>query len=221
MDFALTHRALPARAGSGPHPCLLLLHGLGSNELDLLSMAPELDPRVFTISARAPFAYRWGGYMWYDLEQHGPGLGSASIERGLDLLRRFVGEVVEAYPVDPKRLYVGGFSMGAAMAGALALLEPETISGALMTSGYLPPDQRRRYRGQDAAGHPIFQAHGTYDPVVPIDVGRRTRDYLQRSPVDLTYREYPIGHEVSLDELRDIAAWLSDVLDGHQSKPVS
>jgi phospholipase/carboxylesterase len=218
MGLALTHRISVARTGNLPHPTLLLLHGLGSNEDDLLSMAPELDPRVLIISARAPFAYRWGGFMWYDLEQHGPGLGSASIEEGLGLLRRFVKELLEEYPVDPQRLYLGGFSMGAAMAGGLALLEPESVAGAIMISGYLPPDPRGDYRTQDAAGRPFFQAHGTVDPVVPIEAARATRDYLSQSPVDLTYREYPIGHEMSYEELRDLTTWFSGVLDASEPR---
>src|ERR671939_240288 len=100
-DFTLIHEIAPARAGSPPYPGLILLHGLGSNELDLLQIAPGLDPRVYAISARAPLERRWGGYMWYDLEQHGPGLGSESIEAALDLLRRFLDEVIAADPLDP------------------------------------------------------------------------------------------------------------------------
>jgi phospholipase/carboxylesterase len=217
-DLSLTHRTHPARAGAPPHPGLVLLHGLGSNELDLLSMAPAIDPRAYIISARAPLSYRWGGYMWYDLEQHGPGLGSESIESALQLLERFLTEVIEAYPIDPERLYVGGFSMGAAMAGALGLLYPERAAGAIMVSGYLPPDGQGRYRMEAAVGHPYFQTHGTNDPVVSIDYARQTRDFLLQTPVDLTYREYPIGHEVSLPELQDLAAWFSRVLDSRPSE---
>lgn len=212
-ELSLIHRTQPARSGSPPYPGLVLLHGLGSNELDLLSMAPVIDPRTYIISARAPLSYRWGGYMWYDLEQHGPGLGSESIEAALQSLERFLQEVIESYPIDSQRLYVGGFSMGAAMAGALGLLYPEKVSAGIMVSGYLPPDPGDRYRTAAAAGHPYFQAHGTNDSVVSIDVARQTRDFLLGTPIELTYREYPIGHEVSLPELQDLAAWFAAVLD--------
>jgi phospholipase/carboxylesterase len=185
-----------------------LLHGLGSDELDLYAIATQLDTRVFAISARAPNAYQWGGYMWYDLAE-GPGLGGAGIQGSLDLLRSFLDEIVERYPVDAQRLFVGGFSMGAAMAGALALLEPERVRGAAMISGYLPPPAPQHpYRPEAAAGHPIFQSHGTLDRVIPLQYARHTRDYLQSTQIDLTYREYPIGHEVSLEELRDLEAWI-------------
>jgi phospholipase/carboxylesterase len=216
--FALTHRSYPARAGRRPHAAIILLHGLGSNELDLLNLAPALDPRIFVISVRAPFGYSLGGYMWYDLEQHGGALGGESINTSLDLLRRFLDEAVHTYPIDPSALFAGGFSMGAAMAGAIALLEPERVAGAIMASGYLPPDPMNEYRSQEAAGHPFFQAHGTLDQVVPISLGRATRAALERTPVDLTYREYPIGHEVSPDELAEISSWFAAILDSRQSE---
>ena len=215
-NLSLVHRSHPARSGPAPHPGLILLHGLGSDELDLLALAPQLDPRLYAISVRAPFAYRWGGYMWYDIEQDGPGLGSESIEAGLAALWRFLGEALEAYPIDPRRLFVGGFSMGAAMSGAVSLLEPERVCGTLMLSGFLPPDPAHRYHPQQAAGHPFFQGHGALDPLIPLEAARRTRAYLERTPVDLTYREYPIGHEVSPGELRDVAAWFSAALDAHE-----
>jgi phospholipase/carboxylesterase len=215
--FALTHRSYPARSGQRPHPAVILLHGLGSNELDLLNLAPSLDPRIFVISVRAPFDYQWGGYMWYDLEQHGGALGGESINTSLELLRRFLDEAVNTYPIDPSALFAGGFSMGAAMAGAIALLEPDRVAGAIMASGYLPPDPMHEYRSQEAAGRPFFQAHGTLDQVVPITLGHATRAALEQTPVNLTYREYPIGHEVSPNELADISAWFASILDAHES----
>jgi phospholipase/carboxylesterase len=87
------------------------------------------------------------------------------------------------------------------------------VAAAIMASGYLPPDPDNRYRAAAAAGHPFFQAHGTNDPVVSIDFARQTRDFLLQTPVELTYREYPIGHEVSLPELQELAAWFAAILD--------
>ena len=83
-----------------------------------------------------------------------------------------------------------------------------------MASGFLPPPDGGSYRSAEAAGHPFFQAHGIHDTTVPLEYAHMTRDFLQATPVDLTYREYPIGHEVSMEELQDLHAWLSRVLDG-------
>ena len=110
-QFSLHHRVQLAQEGNAPHPGLLLLHGLGSNEEDLFSLAPLLEPRLVVLSARAPLP-RGTGHAWYDIERDGPGLGGASIEESLATLARFTDEIVAHYNVDPQRLYVGGFSMG-------------------------------------------------------------------------------------------------------------
>lgn len=213
-DPALIHRVRPASLGTAPHPGLLLLHGLGSNEDDLFALAPQLDPRLTAISLRAPQPYTWGGYMWWDIQQESAGIGGQGIQESIALLDRFLSEAIDTYTLDPHRIYIGGFSQGAAMAGAYALLHPDQAAGAIMASGFLPPDTDGRYRTADAAGHPFFQAHGTMDPVVSITYARMTRDFLETTPVNLTYREYPMAHEVSLEELQDLSNWLDGVLDG-------
>jgi phospholipase/carboxylesterase len=96
----LVHRTLSARAGQAPHPALLMLHGRGSNELDLLGLAPHLDPRFLVVSARAPYAWQ-GGYRWYELE--GPNRqDTESFTESLKLLLGFIDDVLDAYPIDPR-----------------------------------------------------------------------------------------------------------------------
>jgi phospholipase/carboxylesterase len=211
---SLVHLTHPARSGGEVHPGLLLLHGLGADERDLLPLATELDPRLFTVSAQAPFRLPWGGYAWYDLDPRGLGFpDTGTIGQSLGLLERFLDEIVQEYPIDPTRLYVGGFSMGGAMTSALSLLYPDRVAGALIFSGYVPVEARLPFRTQDAAGLPIFQAHGTMDPTIPIEWARRSRDYLLGTPVDLTYREYPMGHEIAVPELLDASSWLTAAVD--------
>lgn len=208
----LTYQTRPATVGEPPYPGLILLHGLGSNELDLMTLGQGIDRRFFVISVRAPHAYTWGGYMWFDVEKEGPGLGGPGITRSLDELRGLLSDVVEKDPIDPKTLYVGGFSQGAAMAGAMGLLYPEQVAGAVMISGFIPPETAAQYPRGGAAGHPYFQAHGTQDPVVSIQYARMTRDFLEEAGVELTYREYPVGHTASPAMLLDLTAWLQTVL---------
>jgi phospholipase/carboxylesterase len=157
--------------------------------------------------------------MWYDLAE-GPGRGGKSIETSLDRLRAFLREIVDRYPIDPAQVYVGGFSQGAAMAAALALSEPPLVAGCILISGYLPPPAPEHpYDLAGSKGKPFFQAHGIADSVVLPDWARRTRDFLRSIPVDLTYREYPIAHEVSVQELSDLTSWLDGLLAG-ANRPV-
>jgi phospholipase/carboxylesterase len=218
-DLELTHIVEPARAGDPPHPVLLLLHGRGTDETDLLPLGEALDPRLLIVAARAPFPFPWGGYAWYDLDPRGVGYPDAQkLEASIDLLRSLLTTVTERYPIDPARVYLGGFSMGSVMAGTMALLDPQHVAGAIILSGYLPVGSGLPLQPEAAAGHPFFVAHGTLDNVIPVQYGRQARDYLQTTPVDLQYKEYPIGHQISDVELRDASTWLTGVLDQAQAR---
>lgn len=199
----LVHRTAAAREGSEPYPALVLLHGIGSDELDLLGLTPQIDSSLFVISLRAPNAYGGYGYSWYDLSL---GFGrSESLERSIDLVAGFLREMREVYPIDPARVYVGGFSQGAAMTLATSLLHRDLVAGSIALSGYLPPELPYP---ADSGGLPVFQAHGIHDPTVPVHAARLTRDALLERRVDLTYREFPIGHAVSEAELKELAEWV-------------
>ena len=219
--LSLIHRMIPARQpADGPAPALLLLHGRGADEQDLLGLAPYLDPRLTIVSARAPHR-RSVGHHWYDLIAVGAPEPS-SYATGREQLDRFVDEIVPHYDLDPARLYALGFSQGAMMTGGLLLTRPEGLAGAIMLSGYLPLGLGLPTREEAVAGAPVFLAHGVHDSVIPIRYGRQARDELTRLRADLTYREYPMDHMIAPDELSDIAAWLTARLDappraaGHQ-----
>ncbi len=212
VETALVYRALPAREQTlGRPPCLVMLHGRGSDEVDLLELASYLDPRLVVISARAPYSLGVG-YHWYEFLEAGYP-EPETFQTSLGLLSRFVDDVVGGHGLDPDRVYVLGFSQGALMAGALALTRPERVAGAMMLSGYLPISSRLHVPRELVRGLPFFVAHGTEDPVIPIGMARSTRVYLSNLKVNLTYREYPIAHFVDEEELRDVTGWLRGRLD--------
>ncbi len=176
----------------------------------MLSLADELDPRMFVVSARAPLTLG-PGYAWYNLLDIGnPEL--ATFNASLDALSRFVSALASAYPVDPDRIYTLGFSQGAMMAGSLALTHPDKPAGTVMLSGYLPLDAGLAVDEKSLAGRRVFVAHGTLDPVIPVAAGRLTRDFFTRVRADLTYREYSIPHYIGPQELLDVSRWLSENL---------
>jgi phospholipase/carboxylesterase len=206
----------PAGGTAGPAPALILLHGFGSNEQDLFGLAPGVDQRFLVVSARAPVALGDGQFGWFRIERTPAGLSMdhAGARESGALLARFVGEAVERYGADPTQVYLGGFSQGAIMALGLALTQPERVAGIVAMSGRLPPpDTIAMASPARLAGLPIMVVHGTEDPVLPIEHGREARDVLSRLPVELTYREHPIGHYSTPQSLVEVAAWLSARLD--------
>ena len=207
----------PRDVGASEPPLLLLLHGIGSNEQDLFSMAPLLDSRFFVVSARAPLEIMAGGFAWFNIEFTADG----SIVPDLDqaeasrlLLVQFVDELVEAYGVDRRCVYLMGFSQGAMMSLSVALTRPDKVAAVVAMSGRLPEQALLNQGSLDEIRKlEVFVSHGAYDDLLPILNGRFCRDQLEKLGVPLTYREYPMGHEVRPEALRDITTWLSTTLD--------
>ena len=209
----------PAHKAEQPAPLLLLLHGVGSHEGDLMSLAPYLDERFFIASPRAPITLTPGSYAWYHVAftSSGPVIDPAEAEAAQDAVIRFTAEATEAYGLDPNGIYLMGFSQGAILSLSLALTRPDLLAGVVAISGRtLPQSVPSGAPPPGMEGLPIFIAHGTEDAILPINYARDSRDIFSRLPVSLTYREYPMGHGISAGLLADASEWLAEVVGGQQ-----
>ena len=212
----LVHLVHQPLTDAGTPPLLLLLHGVGSNEHDLYELAPFLDKRFLIISVRATNTLGPGSYAWFEVNftPQGPTINPEQAEASRQTLITFIKEAITTYGADPKRVYLMGFSQGAIMSASVALTRPELVAGAVLMSGRILPEiQPSIASNEELSGFPFLVVHGTADMVLPISYGRASRKLLSSLPVDLTYHEYPMGHEVSQASLRDVTAWLSEQLD--------
>ena len=202
----MTLRALERPATGEPEGALVLLHGRGADEHDLFPLLDALDPerRLHGYTPRAPLALPPGGAHWYlvprvgypDPETFAEGYGALT-------------EWFDALPFDVGEIVLGGFSQGAVMSYALGLGKGRPRTRALIAlSGFIPtvenwePDLHPPFP-------PISIAHGTYDPVIPVEFGREARDRLEAAGADVWYRESPIEHWIDpqvLIELRAVVA---------------
>lgn len=213
----LVHVSIPPRTPSASPPLLLLLHGIGADERDLLPLAPHLDPRLHVISARAPHLAEPMGHRWYEIDWSvtPPRADAAEIVASRALLAAFVEEAAATYGTDPSRTFLLGFSQGAIMSLALLLARPELVRGVIAHSGRLA----RLPGPEPAAGAlsraEVLQLHGQDDPVVPIDQGRRAHEVLATilGP-RATFRAFEgLGHGISEESLAAAAGWLAARLD--------
>jgi phospholipase/carboxylesterase len=218
--FSLIHQFAPPKSGlGGKPPLLLLLHGYGADEDDLFSLAPYLDERFMIVSARGPITLQPMSYAWFNLgfTPQGIVVNPEEVEGARRAIHKFLGEVIEVYECDPKAVYLMGFSQGAMMSLSVALIYPGSAAGVVAMSGRVLPQTLRLIADKDTlAGLPIFVAHGSRDMLIPIEQGRDARARLSELPVELTYREYDMGHEISHDSLKDIAEWLKERLNHAQ-----
>ncbi len=214
MPFSLKHIKREPKVESGEKPpMLILLHGLGSNEQDLFSFAPLLDPKYLILSVQAPIAYGFGGYAWFNIDLTS-GIPSANIQQVIHarrLLNNFINEAIDAYQPNLDQIYLCGFSQGAIMSYEMAFSDTSMVKGVVAMSGYVLREitPQLNFRSQ-LKKLKVFATHGTRDQVLPIFLGRATNDYLKAMRIDYTYQEYDMAHEVNLDCLNDVKRWLSE-----------
>jgi phospholipase/carboxylesterase len=213
---ALIHRERPA-AGE-PAGLLVLHHGRGTDEQDLLTLGDVLDPerRLHVVTPRAPLTLPgWGGYHWYVVPRVGypdPDTFRAAHAQ----LAAFHDELWERTGVSPERTILGGFSMGSVMSYALGL-DPgrPAPAGILAFSGFVPavegwtPD----VAGRAAAGTRAFVAHGRADQVMDVGFARRARALLEAGGLAVEYHESDAAHHIDPAHVPAAVAWVRETID--------
>ena len=188
---------------------LILLHGYGADERDLLPIAHALDPRLRAVSLQGPIAL--GGPMraWFNLGQDARGRISFDPEAARAAVRSASAAVEEIAASSP-RPFMLGFSQGAGIALGVALLRPDLTAGVLSLSGVARALEDRDHAPEEKLrDFPVFAAHGLHDPLLPIELGRGLRDTLASLGVDVEWREYPMEHIVVPEEIEDARRWLT------------
>ena len=193
---------------TGRPPLLVLLHGRGADEDDLFTLAPAIDSGIAVASVRAPLPTDEGGYTWSESTTPGRYIGE-SLRSSLTWFQAWLEALTSGRP-EPQELYLLGFSAGMAMASALLFDQPARYAGAVLLSGTLPFDTDLSMNTNRLAGVPIFYGHGSFDRVIPADLVSRSAKYLRESSgAKLEEHGYPIAHEISDAESRDINTWLT------------
>ena len=185
----------------GDHPLVLLLHGKGSHEGDLVSLSDRFPPGFTIASLRAPLA-DGPGFSWFRMTTPGsPDV--ATVDAAVDALFAWV----DALPFAPSALGLLGFSQGGVIALQALRRAPERVGFALNLSGFVAPGDEP---GDDAISrHPVFWGRGDADVAIPVSAIARTEEWLPEH-VDLTARVYHgLAHSVSMEELGDIEDFLA------------
>jgi phospholipase/carboxylesterase len=151
------------------------------------------------------------GFAWYEADEEGVP-NAQTFQSNVELLRRFLKEITEAYPVNPERLVLLGFSQGTVMAYAAGLLDPQSFRAIVALSGYVPYRSGLPFKVLQLAHLPIFISHGEFDEIIPLRLGRESADFLKAAGADVNYHEYPMGHEVREETLQDLRAWMGKLI---------
>ncbi len=191
-------------AVSSTTPLVVLLHGRGSNERDIITLAPLLPHGPAYAALRAPIPED-NGFAWFN----NVGIGRPVPESLTNTMSWFRAWLADVAP-PRRRVFLIGFSGGAAFAGGIILDRPRSVAGAALLSGTLPFNGGVPTVPDRLAGLPIFLAHGDADAVIPADLVARTWAYLlEDSGADVTTWRDPGAHEISKHTIEHLSAWLT------------
>lgn len=217
------HLAREAAPGEVRPAMAVVLHGYGGTAEGMFALAPYLDERLLVLVPQAPFPLWNGGWGWYPLGQGpvAPVLDVEMLEESRAGVLELARGAARMYGADPERLFLVGFSQGAALALTVALTEPERLAALVAMSGRVVPEILPRMAEPERIRPlPVLLTHGRDDEVVPVSQGHATRALLQRLGNPVRYQEYPVGHVLSPECLLDVTDWISGRLDGGGSAGV-
>jgi len=202
--------------------CVIWLHGLGADRYDFLPVAEALQQRLLSTRFVLPQAPTrpvtinggWSMPSWYDILAMSPARAinrdqlEASAQQVISLL-----EAQRDAGIDPARIFLAGFSQGGAVVLHTAFLRWQgPLGGVIALSTYAPTFTEPSAFAPAALQYPVLCLHGSRDDVVPMAMGRAAFQTLQDAGVTAAWHDYPMGHEVLPEEIRDIGAWLAESL---------
>jgi thioredoxin 1 len=210
----LVHHVAIGRPASGR--LLLLVHGYGSDEHDLAGLVPHLDPDgdFLALSPRGPLDLPGTpGASWYHFGDDGP--DAVGFAAAVDALDDLVDDRCAALGLDRSRSVFVGFSQGGGLVAALGLRRGDRPrpAGVAVLSGFLVDGPGVEWAWGEPGLPPVLVQHGTVDDLVPVELSRSLVSALRAGGVDVEAHEYPMGHSVSLESVRDLAIWIARVAD--------
>jgi phospholipase/carboxylesterase len=196
-------------ADGDPDGVLVLFHGRGADELDLVPLLDMLDPdrRLLGVTPRGPLSLPPGGAHWYAVHVVGSP-DPATFLPTFELAATWLDRLAEETGIPPERTVLGGFSQGAVMSYTLGLAKGRLRPAAIVAFSGFVPQVAGFELDLSPPLSPIAIGHGTYDPIIDVEFGRAARRELEQAGADVLYREYPLPHAIDPRFATDVADWI-------------
>jgi phospholipase/carboxylesterase len=209
------------QAAREPDGLLVLHHGRGTDDRDLLPLADALDParHLYVVAPRAPLVLPGSpGYHWYVVPRVGfP--DQQTFDDSYRALAHLHGSLWTQTGISPQATVLGGFSMGAVMSYALGLGgDRPAPAGVLAFSGFVPTVAGWRPSLEDRRQLQAYVAHGRNDPVIDVSFARRARDALAQAGLAVEYHESDAGHFIDSGDIPSAAGWLRRTIAAHRDQ---
>jgi phospholipase/carboxylesterase len=214
-DLPLAYVA-QADSASKDRPLIIFLHGYGGDENDLMSFTSVLPASYNYLSARAPRETGQGGYQWFAQRQDSARYDgvTADLKSSRLLLEQFIEQATRKYHTQASKVYLVGFSQGAMMSYELALRDPQLVAGFAALSGHMLPVLQAELKPDPARQKlAVFIGHGSLDTLIPLKGASDAQAYLQAQGITPQFHAYfGLPHGVNEAEVRDLKAWLAQVI---------
>lgn len=205
----LCYRLMQPQAAT-PRRCLVLLHGVGGNELSVTSLADGIAADTLVVLVRGPLTLGAQQFAWFQVAftASGPRIVPEEAERSRQLLVDLLAELQQQHGVSPAQTVLAGFSQGGIMSAGVALTAPESVAGFGLLSGRILPEIEPLVASKERlAGLQGFVGHGELDSKLPVDWAHRAHDWLDRLEVRHSLKLYPIEHRISAQMHADFLDW--------------
>ncbi|MCK9249418.1 MAG: phospholipase [Solirubrobacteraceae bacterium] len=210
---ALVHRERPA--DGAPDGLLVLHHGRGADEHDLIGLADVFDPdrRLHVVTPGGPLRIAgFPGRHWYKVPRVGYP-DPDTFRSAFDALAAFHDETWERTGIGPDRTVLGGFSMGAVMSYSTGLSGDRPAPAGIMPfSGFVPVVDGWAASTDDRRATRAFVAHGRHDPVIGVEFARDATERLRAAGLDVDYHESDVDHRIDPTHALAARAWIADTL---------
>jgi phospholipase/carboxylesterase len=209
-SLALKYLIREPQIKSEKKKAIILLHGVGSNEEDLLSLSDQLPKDYYIICPRGTITISAGSYAWYNVDFYNgkPIYNKDEEVQSREAILTFMKQVKAKYDLD--EIFLGGFSQGAIMSCSIGLLHPDKVAGVICMSGRILQEIRSAVKNNNELHKlNIFLAHGTQDGTLSIAYAREAKTYLQQLQTVLSYHEFEMGHQITVEELKELNLWLA------------
>ena len=193
---------------------LILLHGYGSNELDLFSFAEELPDNLLIISLRAPYEMGHGGYAWYAINLDSENNKFSDLDQARESLRKIattIDNLKTQYATNPNNTFLLGFSQGAILSYALSFNFPNKIEHIIALSGYLNTELLPEDSNQKISTD-YYISHGSVDQVIPVNWAKKASLFLDSKGIQNEFSEYPVGHGIAPQNFFSFKKWIENRL---------
>ena len=214
-DFPLVYKVQLPDEQLNDGSAIFMLHGVGSNEQDLFSLASRLPKSAYIFSLRGPITLGPTNYAWYhlDLSTGKPRYAYDEVEKSRELIIEFIDAAIEEHGLDPDKIVLLGFSQGTIMSYSVAIAEPELATGIAAFSGRMLIEDQEALEDISLEQMDVFMSHSPADKMLTFNYAKEAQEVLEGKIRSLEFHTHGYGHAIDPASIEKLTVWFENIID--------